>query len=34
MVDVTERVMVASGLRGEDGEDAFTEADDAPIEID
>lgn len=34
MVDVTERVMVASGLRGEDGEDAFTEADDAPIVID
>lgn len=34
MVDVTERVMVASGLRSEDGEDAFTEADDAPIEID
>jgi len=26
--------MVASGLRGEDGEDAFTDADDAPIEID
>jgi len=26
--------MVASGLRGEDGEEAFTDADDAPIEID
>ncbi|MEC8017844.1 MAG: recombinase RecA, partial [Actinomycetota bacterium] len=34
MVDVTERVMIASGLRSEDGEDVFTEADDAPIEID
>jgi recombination protein RecA len=34
MVDVTERVMVASGLRGDDSEDAFTDADDAPIEID
>ena len=34
MVDVTERVMVASGLRKDDSEDAFTDADDAPIEID
>jgi recombination protein RecA len=34
MVDVTERVMVASGLRGGDEEEAFSEADDEPIEID
>jgi recombination protein RecA len=34
MVDVTERVMVASGLRGDVEADEFSEADDAPIEID
>ncbi len=36
MVDVTERVMVASGLRGDDDaeSEAFSEADDEPIEID
>ena len=36
MVDVTERVMVASGLRGDDDaeSEAFSDADDEPIEID
>jgi recombination protein RecA len=33
MVDITERVMVASGLRADES-DEFSEADDQPIEID